>query len=362
MDIERTMLYRWLKRNQTFYFFKYKLMDRDYKKQKKVMCSSSVKSKEQIKYEMQLCRNFWRCNPAHYVRYGLFDKNLSDEELLDYIPPYYHYNFYMADKYVGVDTAYYNNKLNLYHLFSAKGIPTPQVMAIVSRGVVKDLEGRPINLQDFCNTLKRDKKYFLKPIKGQGGVGIQVFTPEKENECRFAELSDFLKCLKRKCTYIIQEGIGQHPDFQRINASSVNTLRIVTQWKSGEVVLSACVLRMGRKGKNVDNSHQGGLSCQIDEIEGKFNAIATAEHGGGIFAEHPDSGFVFQGETVENWERIKLNIINYAMLFPELKEISWDVAVTLDGIQIIEINLGYGLDHLQCCCGGMRRKLDVYPN
>lgn len=361
MEIKKTKLYKRLKRNPIIYFLRYKLIDREYLKQKKVMANPATKSKEQIKHEMELCRNYWHCNPAHYVRYGLFDKKLSAEELLDYIPPYYHYNFYMADKYEGADTVYYSDKLNLYHLFTEKGIPTPQVIALVDHGVLKNTEKRPIDIQVFCNTLKKGKKYFFKPTKGQGGTGIQVFTSGVDNKCNFAKLSDFLKLLKKDCTYIIQEGIEQHKDFQRINASSVNTLRIITQWKNRQPILSACVMRIGRKGKNVDNSHQGGLSLTIDENTGTFFSTATAEHGGGSFSQHPDSDFVFSGKQVDNWDRIKSTIISYAQLFPELKEIGWDVAVTPNGIQIIELNLGYGLDHLQCCCGGMRRKLNVYP-
>ncbi|MCD8091655.1 MAG: hypothetical protein LUF01_01950 [Bacteroides sp.] len=325
------------------------------------MSSSATKSKKQIRHEMELCHNYWHCNPAHYIRYGLFDKNLSTEELLDYIPPYYHYNFYMADKYEGVDTAYYSNKLNLYHLFTDKGIPTPQVIALVDHGVLKNTEKRPIDIQAFCDTLEKGRKYFFKPTNGQGGAGIQVFTSEVKSKDNLANLSDFLKRLKRNDIYIIQEGIEQHNDFLKINASSVNTLRMITQWRDGRPALSACVLRIAKDGKFVDNSCQGGLSLTINEKTGAFHAIATAEHGGGHYTKHPNSGFIFKNGKVENWASIRSLIISYAKLFPELKEIGWDVAVTSHGIQIIELNLNYGLDLLQCCCGGMRRKLNVYP-
>ena len=34
---------------------------------------------------------------------------------------------------------------------------------------------------------------------------------------------------------------------------------------------------------------------------------------------------------------------------------------TPNKIEMIELNLGYGIAHLQCTCGGMRRILDIYP-
>lgn len=93
------------------------------------------------------------------------------------------------------------------------------------------------------------------------------------------------------------------------------------QWRNGQPILSACVMRIGRKGKNVDNSHQGGLSLTIDENTGTFLSIATAEHGESSFPQHSDSDFVFSGKQVDDWEQIKSTIISYTQLFSELKEI-----------------------------------------
>lgn len=39
-----------------------------------------------------------------------------------------------------------------------------------------------------------------------------------------------------------------------------------------------------------------------------------------------------------------------------------NIFVTQNGIQAIEMNFRYGIDHLQCTYGGMRRVLNVYPN
>lgn len=357
MEIKRTKLYKWLKRNQTIYFLKCKLTDRDYQKQKKTMSGSSVKSKEQIKCEMELCRNYWHCDPAHYVRYGLFEKKLSNEELLDYIPPYYHYNFYMADKYVGIDTAYYSNKQNLYHLFTKCGIPTPRVIAMVNRGELQTLQGELLPIKEFISCLSKGKKYFFKPVDGAGGTGIEVLKNNQLEAC-----VTFMAMLNKKSVYVIQEGITQRNDFQKINPSSVNTLRVITQHNGENPRISVCVMRIGRDGKDVDNSHQGGMSCQINLTDGTLNGTATAEHGGGTYFEHPDSGFIFKGKRIEGWEGIKSSVLSYACNFPELKEIGWDIAVTEKGITVLELNVNYGIDHLQCCCGGMRRKLNVYPS
>lgn len=359
MEIKSTNLYKWLKQNQFVYFAKYRLTDKDYLEKKRKMKESTSKSKQQIEAEMLLCKEYWGCDAAHYVRYELFDKQLSKEELLDYIPPYYFYNYYMPAAYSGVDIATYSNKLNLFGLFSKKGIPTPEVIAIVEKGVLKDLNARSMKTDLFCEMLKEEKKYFFKPVDGAGGSGIEVLI--NINGGVKSLIESFLAKLAKRQTYIVQEGIVQRDDFMAVNASSVNTLRIVTQYDGSCPQISACVMRIGRNGKHVDNSHQGGMSCRIDLNDGSLNECATAEHGGGAFLEHPDSGFVFKGKSIEGWEEIKKAVLSYASCFPELKELGWDIAVTPEGVQVIEMNLGFGLDHLQVSCGGMRRKLNVYP-
>ena len=174
MKIKSTNIYKWLKRNRFVYFAKYKLTDKDYLEKKRKMKESTSKSKQQIEAEMLLCKEYWGCDAAHYVRYELFDKQLSKKELLDYIPPYYFYNYYMTAAYRGVDIATYSNKLNLFGLFSKKGIPTPEVIAVVEKGVLKDLNARPMKTDFFCEMLKEEKKYFFKPVDGAGGSGIEV--------------------------------------------------------------------------------------------------------------------------------------------------------------------------------------------
>lgn len=350
MRLVSSKLYEFIKKNQFFYFLKQRICDNELKANLKKMQTCS-KPKEQIRREMNLVRNYWHCKPYHYIRYGLFDKNLTDDKLLDYIPSYYHYNYYTRPLYKGIDINLYNSKLSLYKIFKGRNIPTPEVIAIVKENELYDLQKNKLDAKSFFD--KYNTSLFFKPEFGQGGTGISVFSK--------GSYSSFLASLHKNVTYIVQCGINQRDDINQINSSSVNTLRVVTQYADCKTKVCVCVMRMGRRGKKVDNSHQGGLSVQIDVNDGTFYPTATAEHGGSCFSSHPDSGFVFKDSKINGWNTIKSEIKRCASLFPELKEIAWDVAVTSSGIEMIELNLGYGIAHLQCTCGGMRRILDVYP-
>lgn len=367
MNITQNVIYKSLKRNPWIYFTRYRLCDSEYRKAKKQMKNAS-KSRKQIKEEMDLVRQYWGCPPLHYVRYGLFDKTLTKEELLDYIPPFYFYNYYCEELYSKeVDYTFVDNKFETYKKFTCLDIPTPDVIVLYRQGKFYDSNNNTLNITNIppkWGGVNNADKLFFKPICGQGGKGIVVLKKKNNNwyyDNEIVNESHLIRILGNG-EYIIQKGICQCDDFMRINPSSVNTLRVIVQWRGGEPHISVIVMRIGRNGKDVDNSSQGGMSVRVDVATGQLYANATAEHGGGKFTSHPDTGFKFGTYRIAHWEEIKSSILAATRKLPELPEFAWDVAVTEEGIEMIELNTFYALDHLQCCCGGMRRVLGVYPN
>ena len=360
-----TKLRNILKRNQFLYFLKQELTDIDFKKYKKEMVGSSIKSKAKIQAEMALIKNYWKCKPLHYIRYQLYNKHLSDEELLDYIPPYFHYNFYNAQLFKNIDTAFYSDKYNLAKLFAERGIPAPATIAIIRNNHATNFHGAEINLEEIASNLKEGEKLFIKPTNGKGGTDIIVVKRINNKLLLNGEDLGVKKiintCDKRHC-YIVQYGIHQRADINTINPTSVNTLRAITQWRNNRPTMPVCVMRIGRNGKDVDNSHQGGLSIQVDTQTGKLAEFCTSEHGGGKYYTHPDSSVIFNDFYIKEWDMINNSILDFAKKIPEIPEIAWDIAITDNGAEAIELNIGYGITHLQCCCGGLRRILNIYPN
>jgi hypothetical protein len=326
--------------------------------------ANALKSREQIKDEMKMVQEYWGCKPHHYIRYELFNKMIDKEAILDYIPPYFHYSFYSDLIYKDLDRDMYDDKYQMFKILKNKGIDTPEVIAIYDNGVFKSSNEEIIGEEVLVSQFQNGDKIFLKPVFGQGGKGIVVLKINNgviTYKGNVVQSGNIHTLLSGRTLYVIQKGIVQREDINQICADSVNTLRCVTQWIDNEPRLSVCVMRIGRNGSDVDNSSQGGLSVQIDENTGRLYKYGTAELGGGLYEKHADTGFKFEDFQIEGWEQIKKQIIGYAKAIPEIKELAWDIAITRDGILAIEINLGYGLSHLQCCCGGMRRKLNIFP-
>jgi hypothetical protein len=349
-------------------FFTYKkLTDRDYRLNfRDYPDGKNHKPKETVKKELSMIKGFWKCDPMHYYRYRLYEKDLSYDELIDYIPPYYFYNYHMPLVINAATLPITESKILLHEYLLSKKIETPVTVAIVKKGRIFNLSGVLLTLNEFSEKINASGSslFFVKPAGGKGGKGI--FTIRKNDDELYINNSPYdektFSNLIVNNDFIVQEALIQRSDISSINPTSVNTLRVITQFEGGEYKISAVVLRIGRKGSFVDNSAQGGISVNVDTESGNLNRYAYTEHTNERFERHPDTGFIFGGFIINKWSLIRQEILEYAGEATEFREVAWDIAVLEDRISVIELNLNYGIDHLQCCIGGMRRKLNINPS
>lgn len=357
-----------LKKNRMLFFIYKKLTDIDYKTNyKDYLVQKNALPPEKIRKELAMVKEYWKCDPMHYFRYRLYEKNLTDDELIDYIPPYYFYNYHLPSIYKNSDVSFINSKIRLNDFFTAKGIYSPALFSVIKKGKFLNSSGSYINYDELRNLMRNSGKdlFFFKPDRGSGGKGIFIVRKKGEEfivNDREPLTEKLLHALTGETDFIIQEGMRQSDDLNAIYPNSINTLRVVTQNKNNSVRLAAVVLRIGRNGSFVDNATQGGISVEIHPDTGFFKKYAYTEHSNEKFDAHPDTNFKFEGNGIKNWERIKRDMLDYAEKVPELPEIAWDFAVLQDKTAVIEINLDYGIDHLQLCIGGMRRELNILPS
>lgn len=350
-----------LKRNQFIYFIKYKHFNRDYRESYLLMTSNETKSRDVVSQEMSLIKDYWHCPPCHYVRYRLYEMDLDTESLLDYVPPYYFYNVFMhSHNYIRMDFS--EDKLSQYKLFKEKGVPTPRVVAIYQKGKLYNMENELIDINSLNASSSR---LFVKPFNGSGGNGILVFDHINGNyyfNDRIVTAEIMKKELKKNCSYIFQEMVHQCDELNQIYPHSLNTLRVITHEFDTGIKVCYCILRVGRGDKVVDNSAQGGISVNIKIDTGLFSDYAITEHGLEKFYSHPDTGFVFKGHGINNWKQVLEEISSIASMFSGYGAIGWDFAISQTGVQLIEMNIGYGIDHVQISSGGVRRILNIYPS
>lgn len=352
-----------IKRNKTIFSIHRHLTDKDYQREKARMATCTIKSKDQIKREMREYSHYWGCPADDYVRYGLFDKNLSIEEILDYIPMQHFYTSFNDEMFKGINFRKDGDKLVQYKLLAERGIPQPEVIGIVRKRKLLSMDETPLSFEDLVNNTSEGEMLFFKPTDGNCGTGIVavkkvngILMLDETQVTSIAKLN-----LSGSSTFIIQRGLTQRSDFAAINDSSLNTLRTIVKYENGNAIIMAIKLRMGRRGSVVDNSGQGGVSVAVNPEDGSLGDYAGREHGGGIFYKHPDTGAVFKGTKLRDWSNVMAQIQDIVSRITEYKTIGWDIAVCEDKVYAIEMNLGWGIEGAQATFGGLRRRMGIYP-
>lgn len=325
------------------------------------------KSASQIKKEIRICKNYWHCYPYHYYIYGLYEaeRQLTNEELINYIPHYYWYNlfqrFYDSQKYSLIT----DNKIVMHQMFCALNIRSPKTFCILFKGKLfssnmEQLSFDKLN-QELCHN--KPEKIFVKPAEGGGGRGFFIF--HKTDKDLFVTSEDivfnenFLDSIGKKTDYIIQSGIMQDPEMSKIFPGSVNTCRIITENKSGGTPRVVCaILRIGQGRKEVDNISSGGICTNIDINTGKFGDFAMSYSGRKI-EEHPDTHFKFQNSGVIKWDEIQNFTIKSAEKLPFFTYLGWDIALTAEGPIAVEMNLGPAIDIMEMISHGMRESFGI---
>ena len=213
-------------------------------------------------------------------------------------------------------------------------------------------DARKISFEKFQEFIKKNPKFFAKPIKGTGGEGAGIIdTKGKDIE------NLYNKCQEQE--FIIESIVKQHKDLAKFNASTVNTIRIYSLLcADGKVRPLLGIFRAGRKGNDVDNFHCGGMAAVIDMKTGKISSNAiNREHL--FFEKHPDSNVKFKGFQIPCWDKVIKAIEEAGLLLPQMRHIGWDVAVTDKGeVELIEGNSMPNFDATQAA--DQIGKLKVY--
>lgn len=317
-----------------------------------------------MKREMRILQNYWRCYPFQYIRYGMYRKSckMSIDEMKDYIPNFFAYYLFFPKFFKDYGIISEDKELT-WQVFETLGIKQPRLLVQYKNGVLYDNKKNIIGAEDVDSIVENSEaeKLFLKPTMGLGGKGILVFNRKgKFLEENGDELNGeyILKTLDKSENYILQEGIKQHEELNKIYPHSVNTFRVNTEMLNGKPRILFSFLRMGRGGGQLDNASLKGFVCKVNPETGEFNSHGTSK----LFTtidKHPDTGFEFAGYTFPYWEEVKEFVLKCASKMENIGYVGWDVAYSEDGPMIIEMNAGAGLQSLQDNHGGVRKEFGI---
>lgn len=181
----------------------------------------------------------------------------------------------------------------------------------------------------------------IKPCDGARGKGIfKVYKNGDHTDDK--KLYD--SCVKDRM--LVEQCIESCEELKALHPQSLNTIRVVTIANKEKACVFSGVLRAGVGGSIVDNSHNGGVSVQINVETGVVETDGANTKGERLIC-HPDSGIVFKGFRIPQWDNV-VKMCCEAAKMTDNPITGWDVAINSNGdVEFVEANCAPDMDMMQ---------------
>jgi hypothetical protein len=299
--------------------------------------------------------------PVHYFSRYLFKRDVTN--ILDYVP----------NRLSGKIAQYFNdgrlkhvldNKLYFYLFYSNLGIPTPKVLAFNHQHLfTANEEPHAINNLDdftrfvsnlFITNMDLDCLFLKRTYASSSGRNIFLLRAEQVVKSDPILAGIYENVVGSE--FIFQQKVRQHPELDRLNPSSLNTMRIDTFIdRFGNVEIISGFLKMSTNNSPVDNNISGGCGVGINLSTGRLKKDGYYKlriKGVEILRRHPITGVIFENFQVPHVEEAIKLVKEAASLMPGLRLVGWDVGFSDEGPVIIEGNSDYGINSNDLMYGG----------
>lgn len=177
-------------------------------------------------------------------------------------------------------------------------------------------------------------RVIVKPLSSSCGDGVEVV--QSDNIQYFVDKMGGGK-------YMVEEALVNHPIMSLLNPDAVQTLRVETCIDNrGGFHLLGCFVMIGAPHAHVSNCHSGGVMCNLDLKTGEIISDGYNPNGWSV-TESPATGVKLQGFKIPYFDKVYDFVKQLSDVLPEARYVGWDVAITPDGLAVIEGNTLPGL-------------------
>lgn len=190
--------------------------------------------------------------------------------------------------------------------------------------------------------------------RGEGVVlwrahGVGRFCSEGQPELDREGLLAWLERQSGDQDWLLQPALTNHPLIADLSPGPLLTVRILTaRDRSGYTEAFAAVLNMP-VGRQVTNNH--GLGAAIDLEQGTLGTACSFRPLQPGFDRHPDTGAPIVGRPLPDWPDIVALALAAHALFPDMRLLGWDVALTPTGPVLLETNASWNVTMPQIASG-----------
>lgn len=190
--------------------------------------------------------------------------------------------------------------------------------------------------EEYESFVAKHSTFFAKNPTGEGGHGVSKITTQNKN------IKKIYQSLKENNQLLLEEAIIQSDDVNEINPNVVNSWRVVTLYKDGEVTIIGNAFRI-----NQDDSEVIGCTNDLYFSLNEDGTIGTnvIDDYGHIYEEHPLTKKKFKDVKIKNVSEALSMCQKAAQELPQVRYIGWDIAFSKKGPVIVEGNEypGYGI-------------------
>lgn len=180
-----------------------------------------------------------------------------------------------------------------------------------------------------------------KPNKGEQGKGVMKILANDKDAIQA------LLSAKTKVDYVLEECLVNTPEISEINPSSLNTIRATTFIdKNGDTQILSIILRVGAPGSHVDNWGAGGVGYNFDVETGICNCMGLDKKNRSYIC-HPGSNYKMVGFELPDYKALIEYVHRLVKVVPQAWYVGWDIAITPNGYDLIEMNCPAGHDMFQ---------------
>jgi len=187
---------------------------------------------------------------------------------------------------------------------------------------------------EFMDFVNKTPVFIAKPLHGLEGHGIEKHSTSDVSEEELKTLYNHFV----SDDMLLEECLKAHDDIY-LGTKSLNTFRLYTMMDGkGDVHVLKAKYRAGT-GDAITDTADGciayPISIEYGVIEGPgINEVLNSKN----YFYHPGSDKLVVGMKIPMWDRVLEVVTEAAKKIPQVRYIGWDIAVTNDGVELIEGN------------------------
>lgn len=208
---------------------------------------------------------------------------------------------------------------------------------------------RKTSFEEFERFVEGKKEFVQKFVSSSRGQAVKLIIVSE------IQKNDYFKRLKKQGRFLLEDRIIQSSVLDQWSVS-LNNIRVSTFRTRGGIVPVCGFFTMGRKGTFVVNATIGCVFAAIDVKTGLICSEGCDELGN-RYVTHPDNGMIIEGFQLPEWNNAIALCTEIADQLENYAYVSFDLAHTVNGWDVVEINPSGQFLHQAGTLEGFRKEL-----